>query len=83
VDERIRTDKRFGFTVSSDGYSDTSQLSLSNIMINTISGAFFHGNMEMGIREKNAEAVAEVFEPLFEEFGRAITAVVTDSAPVS
>jgi hypothetical protein len=30
-----------------------------NIMINTFSWTFFHGNMEMGIREKNAEAGAE------------------------
>jgi hypothetical protein len=38
-------------------------------MTNTVSGTLFHGNMEMGIREKTAEAVTEVFEPLFEEFG--------------
>jgi hypothetical protein len=68
--------------VASDGYTDVSRRYLINFVINSTTGGFFDCTTEMGLEDKNAEAIAKLFDPLFQKYGRDITAVVTDSASV-
>jgi hypothetical protein len=68
--------------VASDGYTDVSSRYLINFVINSATGGFLDCTTEMGLEDKNAEAIAKLFDPLFQKYGRDITAVVTDSASV-
>jgi hypothetical protein len=82
VADRLALDKKYGYTVASDGYTDITRRYLINFVINTTSGGFFEATVEMGLEEKNADAIAKLFDPIFEKYGRDIIAVVTDSAAV-
>jgi Protein of unknown function (DUF 659)/hAT family C-terminal dimerisation region len=78
----LRLDSVYGYTIASDGFTDTSHRPLFNFIINTATSAMFHSTAEGGSGMKTAAAVAELFHPLMEEHGRKVTAITTDSAAV-
>ena len=78
----LEEDKEYGFTLCSDGWTDTSGRVLYNFMINTVRASFFEGTDEMGDEEKNAEHIADSFEPHIVKHEEYIIIVVTDSAAV-
>lgn len=82
MDKILSEDKVFGFTLGSDGWTDTAGRVLYNFMLSCVRASFFLGTEEMGDEEKNAEHIADTFEPHIERYGQDIIVVVTDSAAV-
>jgi Protein of unknown function (DUF 659) len=78
----IEKDKKFGLTLSSDGWTDPSGRVLYNFMISGARASWFAGTKEMEAEEKNTEYIAECFEPYFYKYGDSLVAVCTDSAAV-
>ena len=87
MDKRKESAKKFGCSISSDGWKSPAHRDLMNIMVMTSDGPFFHGALDTSqcdtTQGKDAAFVADYIIKAISEIGpENVVSVVTDGASV-
>lgn len=82
LQEVLDRHKDYGWTLASDGFTDQAHRPLTNVVYLTASAPIFMRAEHAGTEIKNAEYLVNVLSKDFEDHGRNIVLVVTDSAAV-
>jgi hypothetical protein len=80
VSDVIKGCTETGMTITSDGWTDTANRPLLNVMLVTVKGPLFLGVHHAEEATKNAAYIADQLGTYIEKYGRQCVCVVTDSA---
>jgi Protein of unknown function (DUF 659)/Leucine Rich repeat len=82
VEESLKQQDENGWTLASDGWTDTAPRPLMNVIFVTPKGSYFMGVHAAGERTKDTDYIVDILMKPLEKYGEIIVCIVTDSAAV-